>query len=131
MVEKSIRADEGIDAFFSPSCTCNTEQGSVCCSGSPCPCSRLVQAGCVWDQTWSATANAALRRTGRFTSKAQEQESSPWPQPSTVEQASRKMGQGLSLLYVSTELYKPSTNPASIPWLPEKVPLPYLDTASR
>lgn len=127
MVEKSIRADEGTDAFFSPSCTCSTEQGSVCCSGSPQPCPRLVQVFHVWGQTWSATANAALRCTGRFLSKAQDQESSPGPSPSTLEQASSKMGHGLSLLHTSTELYKPSTNPASTPWLLQKVPLQYLD----
>lgn len=61
MVEKSIRADEGIDAFSSPSCPCSPEQGSMCWSGSPqhCPCSGLGQAGTVWGRTWSAMENAA------------------------------------------------------------------------
>lgn len=51
----------------------------------------------------------------------------PGPPSSTMEQASSKTGQGLSLPRVSTELYKPSTNPASRPWLSEKVALQYLD----
>lgn len=113
MVEKSIRADEGIDAFFSPSCTCSTEQGSMCCSGSPrpCPCSRLVQVGCVWGQTRSATANAALRGTGKFTSKVQDQHQAQWSR----HQARWGRGSACPTSALSC------TNPASTSWVPEKV----------
>lgn len=121
MVEKSIRADEGIDAFFLSLLYLQYRAGVYVLLRIT-PTLPLLQISpgrlCLGPDS---VCNSKCCPEGY----REVHQQGSGPAPSTMEQASSKMGQGLSLPHISTELYKPSFHTLGA----RKGPLQYLDTA--
>lgn len=121
MVEKSIRADEGIDAFFLSLLHLQYRAGVYV----------LLRITLTLPLLQISPGSLCLGPDSVCNSKCcpegyrEVHQQGSGPAPSTTEQASSKMGQGLSLPHISTELYKPSFHTLGA----RKSPLQYLDTA--